>query len=400
MITRSGVDVPDLDPVRNWDPSKSLTHRVLMSEAFAWEGLVNTLHDRLAELADDAPTGGAPAAELWARGKRAHRRRAAAFAATLLVVGAVGTGIGVRLADGDGNRTVPARIVDISLPIEYPGGEDLPDLGDAPGPLAAVWLAPREPYTLNDDDAGRAPEAVGLVAETGTFGTLPIDLYAWVYEAPDSLFALSPDGRRIAYYSPPERREREDEVTSGELVVRDLVSGEEYSPPFEFDIRAGARWVDADRLVGHEAGGTDEDGWLWDVRDPGTAPRSVNFYSYVEGPGGIEWPVKAYGGDPPWSCNRPTITDDRSGRVGTSVMCDELGVIGHEILLGHVNPGASRDPNDLDQAVIALDISDADDFPFDDPALRRVVVTSGAPHPVAFATDLIAEALDAEGGAS
>ena len=28
-------------------------------------------NDRLAELADDAPTGGAPAAELWARGKRA-----------------------------------------------------------------------------------------------------------------------------------------------------------------------------------------------------------------------------------------------------------------------------------------------------------------------------------------
>ena len=28
---------------------------------------MDTLHDRLAELAEDAPTGGAPAAELWAR---------------------------------------------------------------------------------------------------------------------------------------------------------------------------------------------------------------------------------------------------------------------------------------------------------------------------------------------
>ena len=57
---------------------------------------MDTLHERLAELADEAPTGGAPAAELWARGKRAHRLRAAAVAATVLVVGAVGAGIGFR----------------------------------------------------------------------------------------------------------------------------------------------------------------------------------------------------------------------------------------------------------------------------------------------------------------
>ncbi|MGH3988214.1 MAG: hypothetical protein ACRDTZ_12975, partial [Pseudonocardiaceae bacterium] len=66
---------------------------------------MDTLHDRLSELADHAPTGGAPAAELWARGKRAQRLRAAALAATLLVVGAVGTGIGVRLTDGDSKRS-------------------------------------------------------------------------------------------------------------------------------------------------------------------------------------------------------------------------------------------------------------------------------------------------------
>ena len=161
---------------------------------------MDTLHDRLAELADDAPTGGAPAAELWARGKRAHRLRAAALAATLVVVGAVGTGIGVRLADGDGDRSdpEPAGTVDISLPIEYPVGEELPDLGDTPGPLAAVWLAPRV--------GGGAPEAVGLVAETGTFGTLPIDLSPDDPEDPDSHgVALSPDGRRIAYRLPDGR---------------------------------------------------------------------------------------------------------------------------------------------------------------------------------------------------
>ena len=70
---------------------------------------MDTLHDRLADLAEDAPTGGAPAAELWARGKRAHRLRVAGLAAALLVVGAVGTGIGVRLADGDDSAPTLSR---------------------------------------------------------------------------------------------------------------------------------------------------------------------------------------------------------------------------------------------------------------------------------------------------
>ena len=222
---------------------------------------MDTLHDRLAELADDAPTGGAPAAELWARGKRAHRLRAAALAATVLVVGAVGTGIGVRLTDGDGNRSdlEPAGTGGISLPIEYPVGEELPDLGNTPGPLAAIWMVPRK--------GGGAPEAVGLVAETGTFGTLPINL-PHDPEGPDYMVvALSADGRRIAYTSGPPR----------ELIVRDLVSGEKYSPPSEFKTRDGFYWVDATHLVGHVYGGTDGDGWVW---EPGTAtaPKLVNPY--------------------------------------------------------------------------------------------------------------------------
>src|SRR5262245_1027699 len=179
------------------------------------EGPMDRLHDRLAELADDAPTGGVPAAELWTRGKRAHRHRAAAIAAILLVVGAVGTGIGVRVADGDGNRSdpAPAGTVDISLPIEYPVGEKLPDLGDAPGPLAGIWLTPQE--------GGGGVEAVGLVAETGRFGTLPIEVSS-SYLAPDVYFALSPDGRRIAYDTPAD-----------ELVVRDLVTGDSSTLAFD-----------------------------------------------------------------------------------------------------------------------------------------------------------------------
>ena len=222
---------------------------------------MDTLHDRLAELAEDAPTGGAPAAELWARGKRAHRVRAATLAATLLVVGAVGTGIGVRLADGDGNRSgpAPAGTVGITLPIEYPVAEELPPLGDTPGPLAAIWL---------ERAGGGAPEAVGLVAETGTFGTLPINL---PHDDPGGsdymVVALSADGRRIAYTSGSPR----------ELIVRDLESGEKYSPPSDFKTRDGFNWVDATHLVGHVWGGSDGDGWVW---EPGTAtaPNLVDPY--------------------------------------------------------------------------------------------------------------------------
>ncbi len=205
---------------------------------------MDTLSDRLAELADDAPTGGAPAAELWARGKRAHRLRAAAVAATLVVVGAVGTGIGVRLADGDGNRSdvAPAGTAGITLPIEYPVGEDLPDLGDTPGPLAAIWLAPRV--------GGGAPEAVGLVAETGTFGTLPINVS---HDDPRVLttcvVALSPDGRRMAYASPTGETDR---PRSGERRELQLARMSGIRGP-----RAGYTWFDATHLLGHVAGAGD-----------------------------------------------------------------------------------------------------------------------------------------------
>src|SRR3954464_11576070 len=186
---------------------------------------MDTLRDRLAELADDAPSGGTPAAGLWARGKRGHRLRAAALAVTVLVV-AVGTGIGVRVADKDSRDVLkPAGHLGFALPIAYPAGEELPSLGRAPGQLAAIWTDTRP--------GGGVPTAVGLVAATGKFGTLPIDL-ADDRPAPGEfvgdVLALSPDGRRVAWSSP------------GRLIVRDLVSGETYSPVFDFEPRDGVTW--------------------------------------------------------------------------------------------------------------------------------------------------------------
>ncbi|MFC5178213.1 hypothetical protein [Nocardioides taihuensis] len=347
---------------------------------------MDTLRDRLAELANEAPTGGAPAAELWARGKRAHRVRTAAVAATLVVVGAVGIGIGVRLADGDGNRpdVAPAESNGITLPIEYPAGEELPDLGETPGPLAAVWLSPGAEGGIYATDGG-APEAVGLVAATGKFGTLPIDVSFNLDDAFDAGIALSPDGRRIAYTSP-----------TGELVARDVVTGDIYQPAFEFGVRAGYTWVDATHLVGHVAAGSDADGWTW---EPGTAPRLVDLYTY---PGSSSLGTSA--GIDPWYDERSVdhtcqpAFQDRKGPFYELVLCDVVGVIGSETVLTHDGNGR----------VVAVERPSAD-YPFEDPApqvdapVREVVDTAGSGPlmRVRFATDLIGEALGADdGGAS
>lgn len=331
---------------------------------------MDTLRDRLEELAEDAPRGGAPAAELWVRGKRIHRLRSAALGAAILVVlGTVGTGIGVRLVGGEDGRSSLAskETVRLALPIKYPIGEELPDLGSTPGPLAAIWLAPRA------GAAGGAPQAVGLVAGTGTFGTLPIELSSTHYDAPDSYFALSPDGRRIAYSTPREQ-----------VVVRDLASGRTYTLAFEFEVREGYTWVDATHLVGHVAGGSDVDGWVWDVLESGTAPKLIDLREYPGSP----WLGRSAGRDP-WflerqdgsACSLPTLN-----AKGWPVLCRVAGVIGSDIALTFWN-----------SEVVALHRGDA---PFDDPAARRVVATAGAPQRVAFATDLIARALEAADGAS
>jgi hypothetical protein len=340
---------------------------------------MDMLRDRLADLAEDAPMGGAPAAELWKRGKRVHRLRVGALAATMAVVGAVGVGIGIRLSDSDVTRTdvAPAGGADIALPIEYPVGEDLPDLGEAPGRLAAIWLAPGKD--------GDTPEAVGLVAETGRFGTLPIDVSRSYTAREDAYFALSPDGRRIAYDTPTDQ-----------LVVRDLVTGDSSSLAFEgFEPlpEQWYTWVDSDHLVGHRADAgpgswvSEADGWVW---QPGTAPKRINLMSY---PGSSDLGPHAGVYKHPWFLTLPQEGDpqeclslrDLPGGRTMPVLCDVVGVLGPEIALTH----------DGDGAVVALDARGVED-----PSLRHVVATAGGPLRVTFATDLIGEALEAEGGAS
>jgi hypothetical protein len=336
--------------------------------------------------------------ELKRRATRRGRRRiamvAAAAAATVLGVSA----ITVSGQQGDGSAPAgpgPTVNVGFALPIEYPVGEKLPDLGDTPGPLAAVWVARRE---------GHAPEFVGLVAETGRFGTIPIEVPDWDNPAPEYWpnAELSPDGRRIAFHLSPAEG----------LVVRDLVSGEESFWDYELGVRSVTGWIDADHLFGMVTPGSSAEGWLWEL---GTAPERVYWYGMPYGDSGLSVPLNGGG---PRSCSPPIVQDlefsetngrDWAGSFSVPVLCDIEGVTESGMVLGHW-----KDQRDGNGTVVALDVVAADpphgtaatgpanpgSAVFDGPALRHVVVTAGTRDQVTFAANLIEEALNAVGGAS
>ena len=259
--------------------------------------------------------------------------------------------------------------------------------------MAAVWVAPRA--------GGGATDVVGLVAETGRFGTLPIEVEVWTDPDPRipgtyGKVALSPDGRRVAFVGP-----------EGDLIVRDLVSGETHPWEFEFGIR-GYTWADATHLLGRVAKGYDDEGWVW---EPGTSPELVDFYTVPYG--GTDLALPMQGGGPRECSWSPSLHDAQEyQQLGQGpafevpMLCDVLGITASEVLLGHWK---SADPNDGNRTVVALDIQGAvpDCRPrepcqlsIDDPGRRRVVVTARAPEQVSFASDLIEDALDAEASAS
>ncbi|HEX5090049.1 MAG TPA: hypothetical protein VFV89_19730 [Nocardioides sp.] len=83
---------------------------------------MDTLRDLLAELADDAPTGAVPPAEPWSRGRRLHRLRVTAIAVILVAVGAVGTEIAVRLANGADESLDPAPAKTVGFALRWSPG--------------------------------------------------------------------------------------------------------------------------------------------------------------------------------------------------------------------------------------------------------------------------------------
>ncbi|GAB3784052.1 hypothetical protein [Nocardioides ungokensis] len=151
---------------------------------------MTTLHDRLADLAEEAP-GPLPAPGLWDRGRRYRRRRRAGtlavLGATMLVLALLGGVTWHRAAaplqPADGPAELPDRV--------WAPSPWLPST-DRPGRLVAITAADQGSWT------GMRPSLVGVSATTGDYAFLD-DLPD---AAPDGLDepVLSPDGRHIAYW--------------------------------------------------------------------------------------------------------------------------------------------------------------------------------------------------------
>lgn len=169
-----------------------------------------TLHDRLADLASQAPAGG-PALDLWGRGRRiARRRRAGTAVITAVVVLVLG---GVVATSWQRDRAMPAP----AGPVEQ--GMRLPDRFYEPSP----WL----PSTEDAGPLGRVSAVLGssngrLAGVSATDGEYRyLDLPGWSV-ADDTWgsnqVALSGDGRFLAYWA------RDGQEVVG-LAVYDTESG-------------------------------------------------------------------------------------------------------------------------------------------------------------------------------
>ena len=208
---------------------------------------MSTLHERLADLAHDAPAV-RPEPALWDRARRHHRRRrtgnAAVVAVTVLALGLIG-GIGWLRADDGIEPAAPGA--DPALPDRVwkpsrwlPGTDDEGPLGQ----LAMLQSAERAGWTSAEFGV------VGISATTGEYRFL--DLPDVVAASVDEV-ALSPDGRRVAYWYTGETDEvANEEVPVVGAAVYDATTGEVTRMPVATDhgLSSGdLTWVDDERLV-------------------------------------------------------------------------------------------------------------------------------------------------------
>jgi hypothetical protein len=153
---------------------------------------MTTLHDRLADLANEAPSG-APAPDLWAHGRRVHRRRLAGtvviVAVTVLALGILGTTSWLRTRQ----EPLPAAPTQgMRLPDHlYAPSRWLPGTNDEGplGPLSAIVLG-QGGVTGVSASTGEYrrldfPGSIGFSDTVGAFGLVD---------------ALSSDGSRVAYW--------------------------------------------------------------------------------------------------------------------------------------------------------------------------------------------------------
>src|SRR6478735_5287012 len=106
---------------------------------------MTTLHDRLADLAEDAPPGG-PAPDLWDRGRRYHRRRRVGTLVISIVVVVLLAGLATMSWSRSRFEPIPAAPAAGSLRLPdqfFLPSPRTPAADDPIGPLVAVFESPR-----------------------------------------------------------------------------------------------------------------------------------------------------------------------------------------------------------------------------------------------------------------
>jgi hypothetical protein len=243
--------------------------------------MTQDLHDRLADLAESAPSA-TSYAELWERGRSYGRRRTAARLGTLcclVLLCAAATLTWPVVAPRDvspatgGQAHLPDRFF---APSPWLDGTD--DAGPI-GPLIALLQSPRKSWSITSPlSATPTNGVVGVSATTGDYRFLDLPDRTTQGEASTEL-ALSPDGRHVAYWitgataAQPNTRRASDTVAG--YAVYDTVNGDVIARevfPTEHGLATGSMaWVDADTL--EVAFSQYQTGW--EAEDPGFATGST-----------------------------------------------------------------------------------------------------------------------------
>jgi len=175
--------------------------------------MATDLRDRLGDLAAHAPPG-SPPADLWRRGVR-RRRLARAGAAGMVVALVALLGVGgwswrldhtrVEPVAPQGSPTLPNQFF---TPSPWLGAFD-----GAPGPL--ITVIPAEQKAMLDSRQG----LVGVTAVGNIYGFLDLPDDAVLDGNLTSAFALSPDGRRLAFWLSGPPRGSANTVLEGTTVT-------------------------------------------------------------------------------------------------------------------------------------------------------------------------------------
>jgi hypothetical protein len=183
------------------------------------------LRDRLADLAEHTPPG-SPPADLWDRGVRRHRvAQVGRVVVAAVLVSLIGLGgwtwqstRPVEPADTHGSPHLPDRFFYNVSPWTHA-------FDGPPGPLVTVF--PHLKETVRHTSNG----IIGVSASSTSYGFLDLPQNAVVSPSTAASLALSPDGRRLAFwFSGTPRRSPNTTLLDGETVtgvaVYDTVSGQ------------------------------------------------------------------------------------------------------------------------------------------------------------------------------